>query len=92
MNDVETKHNLNKDKLNDTLFNKLGDSNFTTEIPTTLAPLSTELPNMTVIGTMVKTVLAMQNITSPYEPLNHDYYIYIWAIGILGCIVLTTGR
>ncbi|XP_072936017.1 ATP-binding cassette subfamily C member 4-like [Epargyreus clarus] len=36
----------------------------------------------------------MPNVTSgtPNEPFNHDMYIYIWTIGILGCILLTTGR
>ncbi|KAJ8734792.1 hypothetical protein PYW08_014042 [Mythimna loreyi] len=100
MNDVETKYILEKEQLNATLFNSLTNSagdnntsaNFTTELPTTLLPSSTELPDKTVIDTMVKTVLTMQNITSTYEPLNHEYYIYIWAIAILGCILLTTGR
>lgn len=51
-------------------------------------------PNMTVIGTMVKTVLTMQNITDASQPaqIDHAYYIYLWALGILGCIVLTTTR
>lgn len=100
MNDVETKYILEKDQLNATPFNNLSNSsgsndtsgNSTTVLPTTLPPSSTELPNMTVIDTMVKTALAMQNITATYEPLNHEYYIYIWAIAILGCILLTTGR
>ncbi|XP_047031198.1 ATP-binding cassette subfamily C member 4-like [Helicoverpa zea] len=100
MNDVETRHIVTKEHLNETAFNSLLNSNFTsegndtgaltTELPTTVPPAV--LSNVTVIDTMVKTVLAMQNITSTYEPLNHEYYIYIWAIAILGCILLTTGR
>lgn len=102
MNVVEIRHGLENNQTTTPLFhnitngnNSIGSndtiSNFTTELPTTI-PSSTELPNMTVIDTMVKTVLTMQNITSVYEPINHDYYIYIWAIAILGCIILTTGR
>nr|XP_021186907.2 ATP-binding cassette sub-family C member 4 [Helicoverpa armigera]WRX06130.1 ABCC7 [Helicoverpa armigera] len=100
MNDVETRHIVTKEHLNETAFNSLLNGNFTsdsndtgaltTELPTTVPPAV--VANVTVIDTMVKTVLAMQNITSTYEPLNHEYYIYIWAIAILGCILLTTGR
>ncbi|KAL4705012.1 hypothetical protein ACJJTC_009800 [Scirpophaga incertulas] len=56
----------------------------------------TELPytadNMTVIDTLVKTVITMQSITTPAGQIDHPYYIYIWTIGIIGCIVLTTFR
>lgn len=60
----------------------------------TVAPVSTAMPpNLTVIGTIVKTALTMQNLTTTEDHnINHPYYIYIWAIGILGCILLTTGR
>ncbi|CAH0722547.1 unnamed protein product, partial [Brenthis ino] len=51
--------------------------------------------NLSVIGTMLKTALTVKNLTMTeeiYEPINHEYYIYIWAAAIFGCIILTTGR
>ncbi|CAH2099903.1 unnamed protein product [Euphydryas editha] len=57
-----------------------------------LASTSTMNPNLTVIGTMVKTAFAMKNITSNEEQVDHSMYIYVWAIAIFGCILLTTGR
>lgn len=103
MNDVETKHELRLDEIrNNSLYSLTNGNNtsenndtsvLTTEIPTTISPSSTSThPNLTVIDAMVKTAIAMQNITSSYEQYNHEYYIYIWAVAILGCILLTTER
>ncbi|XP_050359927.1 ATP-binding cassette sub-family C member 4-like [Nymphalis io] len=57
-----------------------------------LVSTSTMNPNLTVIGTMMKTAITIQNIALNEEPFDHSFYIYIWAIAILGCIILTTGR
>lgn len=64
----------------------------TTSIPTEI-PLTTTTPeiNSTVIGTIVKTVFTMQSIAGLGTDY-HSYYIYIWTIGIVGCIIFTTGR
>lgn len=52
------------------------------------------LPNSTVIGTILRTGLTMQNLTSasPSDEIDHPYYIYLWGLGILGCMVFTTER
>lgn len=101
MNDVEKKHAINE--MESLRLNSLANGNFsndgneTTTIASTIitnitTPTSTIAPNLTVIGTMMKTAFAMQNITTGYEEYNHEFYIYIWGIAILGCIILTTGR
>lgn len=101
MNDVEKKHAVNE--LESLRLNSLADGNFsnvaneTSDIASTIitnltAPTSTITPNLTVIGTMMKTAFAIQNITTGYEEYNHEFYIYIWGIAIFACIVLTTGR
>ncbi|KAJ0181195.1 hypothetical protein K1T71_003280 [Dendrolimus kikuchii] len=94
MNVVEARHIKLDEELNN-LTRLSNDLNDTTEIPlTTLEPMTTVIPGKeTVIGTMVKTALTLQNVTTTDETnINHPFYIYIWAIGILGCIILTTGR
>lgn len=94
MNVVEARQVLSYKELNN-LTSMNADFNVTTEFPlTTLDPMTTVIPGKeTVIGTMVKTALALQNVTTTDETnINHPFYIYIWAIGILGCIILTTGR
>ncbi|XP_032517438.2 ATP-binding cassette sub-family C member 4-like [Danaus plexippus] len=57
----------------------------------TEAPLYSSTGNLSVIGTIVKTALTMQDIVTE-EPVHHMFYIYIWGAAILGCILLTTGR
>ncbi|CAH4030805.1 unnamed protein product [Pieris brassicae] len=47
--------------------------------------------NHTIIGTILKTGVVMQEIAEE-EPFDHTFYIYLWAIAILGCILFTTGR
>lgn len=56
--------------------------------------MTTIAPNLTIVGTMLRTAITMQNITETesQEQFSHPFYIYIWAIAILGCILLTTGR
>lgn len=70
--------------------------NNATELPLSDATVTTMAPNLTVVGTMLKTTIVMQNLTAneteSQEMYNHPFYIYIWAIAILGCILLTTGR
>ncbi|KAI5634784.1 ABC transporter transmembrane region domain-containing protein [Phthorimaea operculella] len=60
---------------------------------TTLAPEldanTTTKANHTIIGTMIKTALTLEDI-APIR--DYSFYVYIWAIAIFGCIVLTTGR
>ncbi|CAH2068608.1 unnamed protein product, partial [Iphiclides podalirius] len=102
MNDVEAKHLRYLNEFNNTDSktselngtNETESSNKTDQLVTTDTPRSTVSinPNLTVIGTMVKTALTMQNITTTEEYVEHSYYIYIWAIAILGCILLTTER
>lgn len=102
MNKVESRHARLYTESNETnLINPLNytDSfNDTTEIPSfmddvTDDSISAANPNHTIIGTMLKTAVTMQNITLvEQEPLDSSYYIYIWAAAILGCIILTTER
>lgn len=81
----------------DSIFNSSSIINDTNELSTTEATLAgITSPKPTIVGTMLTTALTMQNITlnevSLLEKYNHPFYIYIWAIAILGCILLTTGR
>lgn len=57
-----------------------------------LVSSTTMNPNLTVIGTMVKTAMAMNNMTSNEAPFDHSIYMYVWATGILSCVIFTTGR
>jgi hypothetical protein len=63
----------------------------TTELVTTNPDL-TAIDNLTVIDTMLKTAITMENMKIPSEEVDHPYYIYIWTIGIVGCIIFTTWR
>ncbi|CAK1599824.1 unnamed protein product [Parnassius mnemosyne] len=102
MNDVDAKHlRLEDEKFNANYASTNNETNVFKEITESLImddkttnPISptTMNPNLTVIGTMVKTALTIQNITSGEEPFEHSYYIYIWTIAILGCILLTIER
>ncbi|KAG6439763.1 hypothetical protein O3G_MSEX001059 [Manduca sexta] len=98
MNDVEARYDKgDMPELNETgiLSANLTNFNEASEVGnmTTFAPTTAIAPNLTVIGTMMKTAIAMTNVTATeLENVNHDYYIYIWAILILSCVVFTTGR
>ncbi|XP_075982862.1 ATP-binding cassette subfamily C member 4-like [Anticarsia gemmatalis] len=105
MNDVEFKHYLYAEGrdftgldngFNNTYSNDTSSSNTTETLLSENVPSTTIAPNLTVVGTILKTAMAIQNLTTEetasQELYNHPYYIYIWAIAILGCILLTTGR
>lgn len=57
---------------------------------------STSKSNHTIIGTMLQTAKTLQNMTNgttvDTTQFNNNYYIYIWTIGIIACIILTTER
>lgn len=54
--------------------------------------ITTDIPNSTLIDTLIETVTStIQTVTGPTLEF-HSFYIYIWATTILGCIILTTGR
>ncbi|VVC94182.1 unnamed protein product [Leptidea sinapis] len=99
MNNVESKHNryslieerlANGTDLNDTLLVLPRQDNTNQSLLVVNDLLSTTMnPNLTVIGTMVKTALTM---VEHEEPLDHIFYIYVWAAAILGCMIFTTGR
>lgn len=98
MNQVETSHTkeallLRNDFgfLNDTSTNDSLTSTFTEPAVATDSPSTTMNPNLTIIGTILKTGVAIQDLTSQHE-FDHSFYIYIWAASILGCILFTTGR
>lgn len=86
--------------LNEETSNLTRSSNITDELTTVLPETTLDVnssltePNMTVIGTMVKTALAITNLTRLGDDgeIDHPYFIYIWGVFIFGCIVLTTGR
>ncbi|KAG7304444.1 hypothetical protein JYU34_011386 [Plutella xylostella] len=86
---------LNEETSNFTRSSNITDE-LTTVLPETTLDVNSSLtePNMTVIGTMVKTALAMTNLTRLGNDgeIDHPYFIYIWGVFIFGCIVLTTGR
>lgn len=83
MNQVERRH------LNEPILNIANSSD---NMSNTTDPLDTSIrPNHTVIGTILKTGVVMQNIAQE-EPIDHDFYIYVWALAIVGCILFTTGR
>ncbi|CAG5018010.1 unnamed protein product [Parnassius apollo] len=102
MNDVEAKHLRFEDEKfsanytstnNETnVFNETTEPLMLYDATTDPTSPTTMNPNLTVIGTTVKAALTIQNITAGQEPLEHSYYIYIWASAILGCILLTTKR
>ncbi|XP_014360452.2 ATP-binding cassette sub-family C member 4 [Papilio machaon] len=102
MNKVEARHARLHTEVNDTMLtNPLNyTDSFTniTELPSfmddvTDDTISTTNPNHTIIGTMLKTAVTMQNITlTDLEPFDNNFYIYIWAAAIFGCIILTTER
>ncbi|KAG7304443.1 ABCC5 [Plutella xylostella] len=99
MNSVESNVHLNEPKLlsEDPFVN-----NTTLETTTDLAETTLSIdanssltePNMTVIGTMVKTALVMTNMTKLGDDdyVDTTFYIYIWGALILASIVLTSGR
>ncbi|CAK1548541.1 unnamed protein product [Leptosia nina] len=96
MNQVEARHareaslmTNDLDFLNST---KANDTGLSTTIASTSVPDTTMNPNLTIIGTILKTGVAIQNITTHEETFDHSFYIYIWALAILGCILFTTGR
>ncbi|CAG5018055.1 unnamed protein product [Parnassius apollo] len=98
MNDVDAKYLRFEDKNFITNYTSTNDETNvlkeTTEsliVDDTTSPTTMD-PNLTVIGTMVKTAITIQNITVGEEPFEHSYYIYIWTIAILGCILLTIER
>lgn len=63
-------------------------------LPTKDITSTTTAPNLNIVGTMLRTAGTMHNITETVtrEEFCHSFYIYIWAIAILGCILLTTAR
>lgn len=99
MNSVESNVHLHEPKLlsEDPFVN-----NTTLETTTDLAETTLSIdtnssltePNMTVIGTMVKTALVMTNMTKLGDDdyVDTTFYIYIWGALILASIVLTSGR
>ncbi|XP_028175944.1 probable multidrug resistance-associated protein lethal(2)03659 [Ostrinia furnacalis] len=95
MNDIELQYTTaaareelaNLTNLNNT--NSYNDTEFTSV--TTETPLTTtDGRNLTVLDTMVKTALTIQSIAAPN--VDHSWYIYIWTVGIIGCVLLTTWR
>ncbi|KAL0850163.1 hypothetical protein ABMA28_012038 [Loxostege sticticalis] len=100
MNDVELIHTIAASRSKE-LSGNLTSSNYTnsfndTEFETT--SFTTETPetttdgrNLTVLDTLVKTAVTIQSIVTPAD-IDHSYYIYIWTLGIVGCILLTTWR
>lgn len=61
------------------------DENITDTITSTAV-----FPNLTVIGTMMKTALTLSDVE--INVFNHSFYIYIWVAALVGCTVLTTFR
>ncbi|XP_026323955.1 probable multidrug resistance-associated protein lethal(2)03659 isoform X2 [Hyposmocoma kahamanoa] len=83
---------LNSTELNDTsdissTFATITD-NYTSDVTDAGNETSTLKP--TVIRLVLDTALALQRAAA--DRIEHPYYIYIWGLGILGCIVLTTAR
>ncbi|XP_052753822.1 ATP-binding cassette subfamily C member 4-like [Galleria mellonella] len=93
MNDIEIMHSPKP--RNDVLNNTTNDTNNITNL--TLS--TTDSTPVDAISTDVYTQLT--NVTNPrnesvsnfsQDADNYDFYIYIWTLGIIGCIILTTGR
>ncbi|XP_073944234.1 probable multidrug resistance-associated protein lethal(2)03659 [Choristoneura fumiferana] len=59
-------------------------------VSTAISEATTEVPNSTFVPEILK------NASIVLAPLrsseDSSFFIYIWAIGIIGCILLTTGR
>lgn len=85
---VESRNGLSGNKTSFDDINSFNDTEFatTTEIPVT----TPEGLNHTVLDTMLSAVQRVQN--SIYPNMDHSYYIYIWTIGIIGCVLLTLWR
>lgn len=82
---------LNSTELNDTidiLSTVAPTTDYTTDVTDTGNETSTLKP--TVIRLVLDTALALQKAAA--DRIDHPFYIYIWTLGILGCIVLTTVR
>ncbi|CAG9783009.1 unnamed protein product [Diatraea saccharalis] len=96
MNDVESYNSVEaeaRDGMNSTLFKAINDFNETDTITSEIPEITTENNiNMTVIGTILKTAKTIQEFVPYGEYIDDSYYIYIWAITIVGCILLTTWR
>ncbi|CAB3237262.1 unnamed protein product [Arctia plantaginis] len=104
MNNVETRHLENTmrslnitENGNTTLDDSIDNGTYAFEnitLPTEDIPSSTMAPNLTIVGTMLRTAITMHNLTETVtqEQFGHPFYIYVWASAILGCILLTTGR
>lgn len=94
MNDVEIYSSMGGNDVlnNSTNLNFTNNFNATDIMATgepTEIPVTTEVFDFTTIGTFMETVY--QNIAIPGLEF-HKYYIYVWTIGIVGCIIFTTGR
>lgn len=94
MNDLEIHRNSPIEAYTDNNRSLTTLTEYTTEESTlnvtdSMSNFTTMAPNLTVIGTMLKTIMKVTEIDDYFD---NDYYIYIWAIAIFGCIVLTTWR
>ncbi|XP_059049022.1 ATP-binding cassette subfamily C member 4-like [Achroia grisella] len=98
MNDIELMHSpkpmndiVNNTSINDT--SSIGNSSLTTTEATPIDTTTTVLYNITDV--QLTTISSVINETVPnfaQQTDNYDFYIYIWTLAIVGCIVLTTGR
>ncbi|XP_041973565.1 ATP-binding cassette subfamily C member 4-like isoform X1 [Aricia agestis] len=87
MNNVETNlQEMNSSKLEDldTLLLSSATNSSTDSDNNSIA-------NLTVIGTIVKTAITLEDISN-VNKFDHFYYIYIWSAALLGCIILTSER
>ncbi|XP_075979217.1 putative multidrug resistance-associated protein lethal(2)03659 [Anticarsia gemmatalis] len=84
MNDVEAQY-IDADK-NAT---SLPRSN-NTDYPQNETELTTDTPLSTTVASLAANVTS--HVTAEQDTINNLFYIYIWAVAIIGCIVFNTGK
>ncbi|CAH0405961.1 unnamed protein product [Chilo suppressalis] len=77
-----------REDLNSTQFDNITDAITTTVMPETTTTNVTD----TVIGTILKTAKTIQEFAPFAEDNDNSFYVYIWTVAIVGCIILTTWR
>lgn len=85
MNNVEADISQQERARNETLVQALASN-----VSTAISEVTTEIPNATFVPEILKNAsIALAPLRSSEDS---SFFIYIWAIGIVACILLTTGR
>ncbi|GBP63239.1 Probable multidrug resistance-associated protein lethal(2)03659 [Eumeta japonica] len=88
-NNIKNSQNTTIQALRDDINSTL--SNITSELLNEIANATATESDLAATGTTDNTLLDYQNIIDQGQ-FDHSLYIYVWAVFIVGCIILTTWR